>query len=74
VSAAPVRRAGEDVARPTLPSSAPGTWWTASVGVLKAFAALALMAIFFTLFLLAPGPTAAGALLAIVLFELLRRR
>jgi hypothetical protein len=63
-----------DAPRPTLPSSAPGPVRTASLGILKATAALILMALFFTLFLIAPGPTAGGALIGIVLFELVRRR
>jgi hypothetical protein len=72
---APVRRGPDaDTPRPTLPSNAPGPVRTASLGVVKAATALLLMAVFFTLFLIAPGPTAAGALLVIVLFELARRR
>ena len=72
---APVRRGPDaDAPRPALPSNVPGPVRTASLGVIKAATALLLMAVFFTLFLIAPGPTAAGALLAIVLFELTRRR
>jgi hypothetical protein len=75
VSAAPVRPAADgDVPRPALPSDIPGPLRTASLGVLKATVALVLMALFFTLFLIAPGPTAGGALIGIVLFELFRRR
>jgi hypothetical protein len=47
---------------------------TASTSVIKAGIALGLMAIFFICFFLAPGLTAAGALLIVIVIELLRRR
>lgn len=75
MSTAPARPGGDTEApRPTIPNDIPSPIWTASVGVVKAAVALILMAIFFALFLIAPGPTAGGALIGIVLFELLRRR
>lgn len=60
--------------RPVIPAKAPGEFRTASVGILKATLALVLMALFFTLFLIAPGPTAGGALIAVALVELFRHR
>lgn len=47
---------------------------TASTSVVKATFALTLMAAFFVCFFLMPGVTAAGALLLVLLFELVRRR
>lgn len=46
----------------------------ASTGIIKAALALGLMGLFFAGFFLAPGLTAATALLLVPLFELIRRR
>ena len=46
----------------------------ATTGVVKAGIALGLMVVFFIGFFMAPGVTVAGALLLVVLFEILRRQ
>ena len=46
---------------------------TASAGIIKAGIALGLMAAFFICFFLAPGLTAAAALLLVLLYEMVKR-
>lgn len=47
---------------------------TASASVIKAAVALALMAVFFVFFFLAPAVTTLTGLVLVLLFEFLRRR
>ena len=51
-----------------------GTLRTASTSIIKAGVALGLMVVFFICFFLAPGFTAAAALLIVIAIELFRRR